>query len=54
MPRERQINANDLDRAEALQDKLRENLGDSPSQIRTPEEARKSALIDKMNRDAGY
>lgn len=40
------------DRIRLLQDKVRDKLGSGPSMIETPEEARKTALLQKVN-DAG-
>ncbi len=54
MPRERQINEHDTDRGEALQDKIADTLGSGPSFIETPEEARKRALIQKVENYEGY
>lgn len=53
MPRERQINEHDTDRAEALQDKIHDDLGSDPSFIKTPEEARKDNLVKKIENE-GY
>ena len=53
MPRERQINENDTDRAEALQEKIEDAEGAGPSLIRTPEDARKENLIKKVENE-GY
>ncbi len=53
MPRERQINEHDTDRAEALQEKIEDAEGSGPSLIRTPEEARKENLIKKIESE-GY
>ncbi|WP_443748529.1 hypothetical protein [Asticcacaulis solisilvae] len=53
MPRERQINEHDTDRAEALQDKIQDELGSGPSFIQTPEQARKDNLIKKIESE-GY
>lgn len=54
MPRERQINSNDTDRAEALQEKIHDSLGSGPSMVKTPEEARKQALLRKVAASEGY
>ena len=53
MPRERQINEHDTDRADALQEKIEDTEGSGPSLIRTPEEARKENLIRKVQSE-GY
>ena len=41
-------NTRDIDRARALKDKVADGLGDGASLIRAPEEARKAALIHKI------
>lgn len=43
------VNTSDIDRARALKDKVADGMGDGTSLIRTPEEARKAALIHKIN-----
>ncbi len=49
MPEQSPINSRDADRARALKDKVADGMGDGTSLIRTPEEARKAALIHKIN-----
>jgi hypothetical protein len=48
MAEQRPINTPDIDRARALQEKIANGMGDGPSLVRTPEEARKAALIHKI------
>jgi len=48
MAEQEPVNTQDIDRARALKDKVADSLGDGASLIRTPEEARKAALIHKI------
>ncbi|HVZ29448.1 MAG TPA: hypothetical protein VG839_03575 [Asticcacaulis sp.] len=43
-----QVTPKPTDRVRILQDKLRDKLGEGPSMIETPEEARKNALLQKV------
>lgn len=48
MAEQEPVNTQDIDSARALKDKVADTLGDGASLIRTPEEARKAALIHKI------
>lgn len=48
MSQQQPFNTRDADRVRALNEKVADGLGDGPSLIKTPEQARKSALIHKI------
>lgn len=48
MAEQEPVNTQDIDRARALKQKVADGMGDGASLVRTPEEARKAALIHKI------